>query len=255
MAVESSWLVGSITITAATLTINGDNQVVAAGSYYLRDATAGLSLITAVQAAIAAEVAGSTVVVCKDRKVRFDFNATPTTITFPASIRAALGLSSGVYGPVTTLTAESVSTLLWSPGWPETTIGSPVGVAGRKVHDRVMTASPTGQTFDVTTHWSSTLLSLSWTAVSQARGWTTGQLAGEFYDFFDRIIVAGKRWKLYSNVTEDDASSAAVTWPTALGPYVVPDPDYDWYQRFNPRSDSLGSNISITDALLVGEYT
>ena len=253
---ESSWLIGSITLSsAATLTIDGNDQDVAAGSYYLYDPTASLSLIKQVENAIAAVVAGSTVYIGRDRKVRIDFNGNSTTIDIPLAIRAALGFTQSSYAAATSRTAERVSTLLWSPGWPETPIGAPVGTAGRVVYDRVMTASPTGQTFTVTLHHSSTLVSWNWLAVRQDRAWTTSALPGEYVDFFDRIIVRGKRMKLYSNMSEDDASSTAVTWVSPLGPYIVPEPDWEWYRRFNPNSDSIGANISIEDALLTSEYT
>lgn len=255
MAVSSSWLVGSFNLAAnATVTVNATNKTVLAGDYYLRDATAGLSLIAALQTEIAAVVAGSTVYIGQDRKVRIDFNGNATTIAIASTLRAVLGFTQASYGPVTSVTAENVSPLLWSPGWPETTKGSPVGVTGHKVYDRIMTSSPTGLTFDVTLHHSTTMVEWSWFAVRQDRAWTTTGADGEYVVFFDEVIVAGYRFKLYSNVTEDDASSTAVTWPTALGPYVVPEPDYEWYQRFVPNSDSLGANISI-EAMLTSEYT
>ena len=43
----TSWLVGSATIAAQTITINGGPVVLPAGTYYLRDATSSRSLLAA----------------------------------------------------------------------------------------------------------------------------------------------------------------------------------------------------------------
>lgn len=253
MAIYSSWLVGSFQlVNDATITVNASDVVVSAGSYYLRDATDSLSLIKQVETAIASVVAGSTVYIGQDRKVRIDFDGNATNITIPSTLRAVLGFTQAGYGPVSLLVAERVSTLLWSPSWPETTEGSPVGVPGHKVYDRVMTSSPTGLTTNVTIHYSTTRVKLRWFAVPSDRAWTTDELPGEFNQFFNDIIVYGRNMKLYSQMLEDEASGAAVSWTAGLGPYVDPDPDFAWYKRFVSNSDSLGANIEI-DLQVTGE--
>lgn len=249
--ISTSHLSGSFQLASnATITVNGTDRTIPAGYYYLPD------LLSTVQTQIAAVIAGSTAKLLKNRKVKLDFNGTPATLVIPDSLAEELGFTSSPYGSAASRTAENVSRLWWSPGWPETTDLSPIGVAGRKVYDRVMTSSPTGLTFDVTVHHSQTLLDMRWFAVAQERVWTTDQSPGEFYRFFDEVIVPGYRFKLYSGLeaTEDESSTDEMVLPTALGPYVVPDPNFDWYQRFNPNSDSLGANIEIK-ALKTSEYS
>jgi hypothetical protein len=254
MTARTAWLVGSANLASiATLVVGGVNQNVAAGDYYLRDSDDDLSLIKQVENAIAVQVAGSTVTIQKDRKVHIDFNGNSTTLTIPAALQELLGFTGSPYAGATSRTAENVSSLLWSPGWPETPTGSPVGAPGRQVWDRVMTASPTGLSFDVTVLSSVTLISWAWYAVRQDRAWTASQAPGEFVVFFEDMIVAGRRFKFYSGIEEDDASTTEVTWTTTTGPYVVPEPDYDWYQRFRASSDSLGVNIEIK-AMKTSEY-
>lgn len=246
MAIYSTWAVASFALaSSATVTIGGTDRTIPAGSWYLRDEDSAQSLIDKLQTEIAAVVAGSTVRVLRNRKVHIDFNGSSPTLAIPSSLAEVLGFTSSPYAGATSRTAENVSRLLWSPGWPETASKSPSGNPGRKVYDRVMTASASGLSFDVTVHSSTTLLDLSWQAVRQERAWTSAEGPGEFVDFFDRVIVTGDRFRLYADVLEDDASSAEVTWTTARGPYVVPDPDYDWYRRFVATSDSLGANIEI----------
>lgn len=253
-AITTSWMMGSFYLAAnATIVVGGNNVVIPAGYYYGYDATTN-SLVTTIQTGIAAVYAGSTVAFLKNRKIKCDFNGNSVTLVIPTALQEVLGFTSSPYGAATSRTAENVSTLLWSAATPETTTYSPVGVAGRKVHDRVMKASPTGLSFKVTRHSSTTLADWNWFAVPQARGWTPSEAPGEYTVFFEGVIVPGLRMKLYSQMTEDDDSTDPVTWVDPLGPYTVPRPNYDWYVRFVNNTDSVGSNIEIK-AMLTSEYS
>jgi hypothetical protein len=245
----TSWLVGGFELNGdATIVMNdGDDEVVIpAGNYYLDDSEDAQSLVAALQEAIASVQAGTTVYVCGDRKVRIDFNGVIGSIAFPASLREVLGFTETSYeGSLSALAAEKISTLLWSPGQPETTSFSPIGVAGRRVFDRAFTASPTGLTTDTTVHHFTTMIDLAWFAVEPARAWTTAEEPGEYMRFFYGVIVPGRRFKHYSLMVEDGTTNA-VTWAsTVFGPYVVPNPDYDFYVRFDPRTDTCGANIEL----------
>lgn len=250
--ISSAWLIGSFTLaSSATITVNGNAHIVAAGTYYLRDATAGRSLLAAVQTAIAAEVGGTTVVIGKDRLVRVISGGGALTLAIPATLRDVLGLvASPTVG--TTVVATSISTLLWSPGWPETPNGHPVESDGYDVHDRVVKTSPSGLSTYVTTHHSQRLASWSWFAVRQSRCWSSTKAPGEYVRFFADVLVPGFRFNLYSEIGEDELSSTAVTWTTAYGPYIARELEYKWYSRFEPTTDQLGSNINL-DALLTAE--
>lgn len=250
--ISSSWIIGSFVLAAnATLTVNGNARTITAGTWYLRDATSTLSLITKVQTEIAAVVGGSTVVIGKDRKLRITSGGGALTLAVPSTLQAVLGLpASPTVG--TSIVADSVSTLLWSPGWPETPNGHPVESDGWDVYDRVMTASASGLTTNVTTHHSQRLASWSWFAVKQSRCWSSAKSPGEFVRFFADVLVPGYRFKLYSDMSEDESSSSAVTWTTAYGPYVARDLEFRWYSRFEPTTDQLGSNINL-DALKTAE--
>lgn len=247
MANTASWLIGSFTLAAnATVVVNGNNRTIDAGTYYLRDATSSLSLIAALQTEIAAVVGGSTVVIGQDRKLRIISGGGALTLTIPTSLQEVLGLPANP-AVGTTVTASNVSTLLWSPGWNGTTRDHPADVSGRLVYDRVHLSSATGLTQTVVTHSSQRLAEWSWFAVRQARVWTTDDgEPGEFMRFWTDVLIPGQRFKLYREVAEDDASATAVTWPSpALGPYVMREPDFEWYQRFDSRTDSLGANLNL----------
>jgi hypothetical protein len=240
-AINTTWLIGSFVLASnATIVINGNNAVISADTYYLRHATAGLSLIAAMQTVMQAHVASVSVFIGKDRKLRITA-AVNLTLTIPATLQAVTGLAaSPTVG--TTVSATNVSTLLWSPGWPETALGMPSGVTGRRIYDRRQTTSPSGLTTRTTTHHYQTLARWQWFQVRQARAWTTdaGE-PGEYHRFWLDVLNPGRRFQMYpgESLTEDDAVTTTQTWPTALGPYVARDLDSEWFKRSNAVMDDL----------------
>jgi hypothetical protein len=251
--ISSSWLVGSFVLASnATLVVNGNNRTVNAGTYYLRDATNSLSLIFEIQTEIAAEVPGSTVTIGKDRKLKITSGGAALTLGVPASLQEVLGLpASPTVG--TTIAASSVSTLLWSPGWPETPHDHPYGKDGVDIDDLVITSSPTGLTTYFTTHHTVTLAEWSWQHVKQSRAWMS-EVGGEYKVFFDDVLKVGRRFKLHSSMAEDEASSSDVTWVTALGPYVARELDFRWYKRAIANTDSNGAGWTLS-AMITAEIT
>jgi hypothetical protein len=240
-------------VSAATVTVNGEDYEIAAGTYYLRDATPALSLIAQLELAIQNEVAGASVFIGKDRLLKIGGDGNVLTLAIPSALQGPLGLV-GSPTPSAAISATSYSTLLWSAGWPERTNGHPVGTDGREQYDRVVTSSASGQTVRTVWHTKQTIASFSWSAVPAARAWTTAELPGEFKVFFDTVLADGFRWKLYSQVSEDAVVPTTVTWPTALGPYKAHVLPSDWYRRFDERSDSIGANIDL-EAIKTGEIS
>jgi hypothetical protein len=236
----TNWLVGYVTFTSSqTATINGNNVVIPAGTYPLRHATAALGLVGLLQTGFAAVVGGTTVVVCKDRKVRVISGAGALTLTFPAALQLALGMS-GAPTVGTTVAAVNVSNLLWSPGWRGRPLESPMGIVGRKVHDAVQTVSPTGETAYTTRHHTQVLQGWAWQFVVQARMWTSDDgLPGQFARFYTDVLSAGCRFAFYETVSEDDTSTTAVTWSTRLGLYRMRLLEGDeWYKRAVEQLDT-----------------
>lgn len=234
----TDWLIGEFELEAtATIVINGNNAVITAGSYYLSDATPSRSLLAVIQTALQAHVASATVVVRADRLVQISA-AVALTLTIPASLQAVLGLP-GSPSVGSTVTASSVSTHLWSPGWQGTSVGHPRSVDARPVYDRVQTSSPTGLTTRTTVHGYAQVSGQRWNHVARERVWTSGVLGqpGEFARFHSDVLVPGYRFKLYRGI--DEGASTAVTWTTAAGPYVARDLADDWWTRDIPTSDIM----------------
>jgi len=124
----SAWLIGSYRgLPEQTLTIEGAPQVIDAGSYYLYDATAGLSLLTQLGAALLDEVVGGSAVLLRNRKVRLS-GSNPFDLTWPVDgvLRGLLGFTGNLAGQAT-YTAPNISPLLWSPGRTETPTMAPLG--------------------------------------------------------------------------------------------------------------------------------
>lgn len=251
VAIEAAWLVGSATTSSsATIVVGGNNVVISAGTRYLEDASSSLSWIDTIETGIAGVYAGSTVRVLQSGLVKIDLNGNSATLTIPAALQQILGFTSSPYGAATTHTAEVSSTLLWRPGWPETTIGHPVGTEGYEVPNWEQTASASGQTVRTTEHGTAAKLTeLFFAQVQRARVWTTddGQ-PGEYRRWWREVLKPGYRWKLYSGITEDSASTSAVTWTTAQGPYKVRELDPKWWNRAIQQVDSH-TNITIKGTL------
>ena len=227
----SSWLVGSAALAAQSVTIDGTPEAIAAGTYYLYDATASLSLLSKMVAAMtAAGVAAAAGVVLLNRKVKLSSSGV-FTVTWPADgvLRDLLGFS-GNLAAASSYTASAISPLLWSPGKPESPQRSPLGVAGHRVYNTQIGVAEDGTTFSTTSGYR-TIQEYRWTYVHTSRVQTSAEAGGEFARFFSEVLIKA-RWKLYRAIAEDDTSTTAVTWPTAIGPYfMTPDsraPDWDF---------------------------
>jgi len=244
-AIETAWLVGEFVLASnATVTVNATPKVIAAGRYYLRDSTAARSLVDKLADIIDDVVPGSTVTICKDRLLRIVSGGGALTLAIPASLQAVTGLAaSPTVG--TTVTADAISTLLWSPGWPETPTGNPTHADGFDVSDRTLLVSPTGLTASAVIHAEQRHASWSWQAVAAARVWTASDAGGEFHRFRDDVLMPARRFKLYTAISEDAASATAVSWSTAKGPYIARELPDDWYRRTVENTDAVGADIEL----------
>jgi hypothetical protein len=252
-AVPSSWLVGTITLTSSeTIVVDGvNNAVIPAGTYYYYDATASLSLFDEILAAVTPHMTTPAIFVGQDRKLRVTAGAS-FTWTIPAALQGALGFGASIPS-TTSATATDVSELLWSPGWPATTIGHPADTTGWKRSERVHLGSASGLTQDTTIHGTAAVFTgLSWAFVLRERAWAEGSDTGEPGDykrFFDQVLDPGHRWKRYKVLAEDEASSSAVVWPVGFGPYKARDLDNEFWSRSIPTVDRF------TDIRLDGMVT
>lgn len=244
----SAWLIGSYRgLPEQTLTIEGAPQVIDAGSYYLYDATAALSLLTKVNAAMVAEVADGTAVLLRNRKVRLS-GSNPFGLTWPADgvLRNLLGFSGNLAGQAS-YTAPNISPLLWSPGRPETPTMAPLGSQGHTRMPVFTAVSPYDGSISVVTHGSGRVFNeFRFPYVANARYQTAAELGGEFCVWFANVCALGRNLKLHRLLDESDASTDPITGlgSAVLGPYVYsPVRDgLDW-----TFTRSAGGNFAWTD--------
>lgn len=228
--VDTAWLIGSVRdLERQVVEVNASLQQIAAGSYYLYSPTSSLSLIGSLEAAItAAGVAGASVVILENRKVRISAGAT-FSITWPADgvLQALLGYSGNLSGAAT-YTAPLISPLLWSPARPESPTKAPLGVLGHEQHQAFHSVSPFDGTRSVVVHGSRTHNRFIWQKVRTDRVQTDDELGGEYVKFWETVLSQGSLFYLWRHVQEDTAGSDPVVWTSSLGPYVVGDDDWDF---------------------------
>lgn len=257
----SSWLVGSIYLDAFTFEVNGVNKNVSAGYYYLRHATASLSLIDTLLTQVQTEAAGADWYVTEGRTVRLEPQAAQNVAIdwlSATNVRNLLGYTGNMASQDTPYDAANVSPLLWSPGYvaiPATVLGT----AGYVTNDLSIMVSADGTDALTDFHYSQVWQDLSWTHVDAARmrvddGSTGG---GTFHQFHEQCAKLGYSIRYYEQIDEADASTTAVTWDDTTanshGPFRLRRVDPRWYARVVSNAD-LYSPLDLS-LMQVSEYS
>lgn len=234
MSFQTAWLIGQNNSTASfDVTVNGGPVSVAAGAYYLDDASASRSLVQAFAAA-----SGLTVKVLESGKVRISDGA-PFTVTWGAGtgavLRGLLGFSADI--AATSETAPIQSPLLWSPTYKAQSF-TPPGVDAYPVPDTQVVASLTARTVEHVTNFTQERQEFSWDAVPIERVWplSAGLGVTAYRYFWSDVLQGGERFKMYE-VTEDPSSTTPATLGTAQGPYKMRNIEPKWYSRQIPNAD------------------
>ena len=258
----SAWFVGSITLPSQTISITTagpvtENVVIAAGSYYLRSATAARSILDLLLAAMNTHsvLSGATAVIRRDRRIVI--GATQSfTLTWPADnvLRDLLGYTGTLTPTATSFVATNRSPLLWSPGYLATpkTIE---GVDGYTVPHQSVLKSVDGTQVYCDHYGTETWQDLSWTHIMPERMRVADSADGgaTFHEFFEQCAMLRARFLYHQEIDELDTSTTTVTWDTARGPYVLRD-DFggDWYRR-NVAYAEVSSPLDLP-IHLVAEY-
>ena len=224
-AIYSAWFIGSVTIAAQTFTVNGVAVVVPAGTYYLSDPTAGLSLLAATAAAMVPQAAGATAVLLGSGKCRLtatgNFTVTWGTAT---TLRDLLGFT-GNLAAAATYTASLYSDLWWSPGKPALFALSPLGVTGQTRYILSQSTSAYTGKAESTSHGSRLYQRFTFSHVDSERvkaANTDAAAGGEYEAWFAQVAVRSTRFKVYHDAIENAASTSAYTYTSVHGPYVQP---------------------------------
>lgn len=239
---SSAWLIGYITLPQQTWTFDGAVATLAAGTYALRHSTSALSLIAAFDAANLAATpttVTSTTTILRNRRVHVVFSSA-AALTWGAGgalLEAALGFTANLPSQ-TTHDAAAPSPLLWSPGF----IATPKtirGVDGYTVPHQSVYKSDDGTQVYGAHYGDETWQDLGWSHIlpERMRVDDSQNGGGTFHEFWEQVGKLHRRFRYYEDIDEDDASSTAVTWTTARGPYVLREVDGDWYRRNVPNAE------------------
>ncbi len=262
--VTSSWLVGAITLPDAFALFDTEDVTLPGGTYYLRHPTAALSLVDVVNAAIDASLSAITctsLVVLQNRRVQINLSGAADLIWSGSGAdaelwAAALGFSGSDLTLAASYTASGISPLLFSAGYPAKP-KTQAGITGYTMLKQAYLKAADGRSTRRVGYGNETWQELAWPHVVPSRLQSTGTVlaqGGTFHQFFEQSLSLGLSMLHYEDMTEDAASTTAVTWSTPLGPYQLRDGfDGDWYAR-NVDNAEISSPLKLP-LLGVDEYT
>lgn len=246
---ESAFLVGSTRLEGATIEVNGNDVALTGGYYYLRHATASLSLIDHVQQQVQSEVGDAVFFLTEGLRVRQTTSpGNPVAIDWldATAWRDALGWTSNLASSAFPHQASSVSPLLWVPGWVATP-ATLLGTSGWVKTDATRHTSADGTRHLVTQYYEQVHQDLTWSAILAERlRVPDGQSGnGTFHTFYEAVLKRGYSVRHYQAQVETDGSTDAVTWDdsddNSFGPYVLREHDPQWYRRVVEYADLYGS--------------
>lgn len=217
--VRSTWLVGSVeALPLQAFTIDAVPSEITAGSYYLVADDTAVSLLAQLAAELtAAGLAGVSVVVLENRRVRISAGSTFSVTWGSATrLRDLLGFTGNLAG-LSSYTATYPSPLLWSGG--EVSRATRDGVAGYPFEDAEISVSADGARQITTHYYTHTLDDWAWNAVHLSRYWAADDTGGTWNRFRSEVVVPGNRFQCFEQVEEDTSSTDPVSLPTRLGTY------------------------------------
>ncbi|MBK6920566.1 MAG: hypothetical protein IPH07_24410 [Deltaproteobacteria bacterium] len=262
--VESSWLVGSITLPDATALFDSEDVVLPGGTYYLRHPTAALSLVDVVRTAIndsLSSITCTSLVVLENRRTQINLSTAADLIWatgFADSAEdwaAVLGFSTGDLTLAASYTSSGISPLLFSAGYPARP-KTQAGITGYTVLKQAFLKAADGSVTRRVGFGNETWQELDWGHIVPSRLQSTGSVlsqGGTFHQFFEQSLSLGLSMLHYEDMIEDAASTTAASWSTPLGPYQLRDGfDGNWYAR-NVANAEISSPLSLP-LLAVEEY-
>jgi hypothetical protein len=246
----SAWLIAayhdfpstSFTVNAAPT--GNEVKTVAAGDYYLYDATAGNALNEQVELQLEdhTDITTATVELLESGKIKITCDTT-FAITWGSGtlVRNLLGYTGDLSG-ATNYTATYVSPLFWSPAGTESPQLSVLGGTGAEESDIAYGLSPT--TYGIATeHNTRQINTFLWRNVASARFYSASEANGEFYTWWTYAKKLAN-FKLYRSIAEDTAGTGAASLGTPLGPYKL---DPRKLPRGNPFPFGRSSGFTLVD--------
>lgn len=240
----SSWLIGSRSISAATVSVTAnavvENLSFPAGTYYAWDNGSAYDACTALCTMLIShsEIAGATPVLRQDGTLRIT-TTTACSFTMPADLQQLIPFS---YSLAASANTASTSAFMWIPQrcavWPISRLGT-----DKEMRDTVVTASGTS-VVEATYNNSHYINRFEWRALLNDVVRSTSESNGEHYQFWRSVLAQMRRFKLWEGIIYDSGSTANVglTGVHEMGPYKMRPSDdifgYD-YNRSTPNVEML----------------
>lgn len=195
----------------------------AAGSYYLYDASAPLSLLAQVQASMtSAGVGAASAALLRTRRVRLSGNANFSITWDGTFLRDLLGFSQGNLSGTSSYVADSISPLIWSSGTKPAAVAAPLDCSGHKQALVNVAIAPYSGRMETASHGSREFNKFTWLNIPLARMRTAAALGGEWQTFFDQVCVNACPFKMYREVSEENSGTTVATFDhAALGPFHI----------------------------------
>lgn len=221
----ASWFVGSYSAwPSTTVTIDGTPYEItaASGGLYLYHTTAALNFMAQLKAHMDTELGGVNVVrLNASGKMYLSNSLGVFAITWTDTLaRDFAGFTQGNLSAASNYTADARSPYLFMPGRTESPTDHVLGVEGNLVWDALGGVARDGTT-SVRVLSSQRVSTLAFTFVDLARFWDSADEDRHFKGFWDNVLIRGRKFFHYRNISEDDASTSAVSWTTGLGPYSM----------------------------------
>lgn len=241
-------LVGSVELSAQSITVDGGGAVeVPAGSYYLRHATASLSLFDTLAATMASTgLVSASVTLLNTQRVRI--SALPNfSMTLSPRLQRLLGFDAPLGGGSNSYVANLPSPLLWAPGYLATP-GSRAGKAGYKVPHVTRHKSDDGSRQETQFFGEEVWQDLEWPFVPAELLSVPDDDddGGTLEGLYEETLKYGRPF-LWHESMQLNGSTSAVGWPGAFGPYQLrrdlgrP----NWYDRIQRNADDIGGGVSM----------
>ncbi len=245
---DTAILVGSVELANQSLLIDGNPEAIAAGSYYLRHATASISIFDALEAAMVnAGLAGVQVELQQNLLIRIQALAS-FELTLSARLQRLLGFS-GTLGPgFNSYEATLVSPLLWAPGYAATP-ASRAGKVGYKVPHVTRHKADDGSRQETQYFGEEVWQELEWPFVPADLLSVPDDTddGGSLEGLYEEVLKYNRPLQWYPDENLNPASSSLVSWGEAFGPYQLREDlgNPNWYDRMRANADDIGGGVGM----------
>ena len=226
----ADWCIGSsesvptqtIRVTHGATT---EDLTLTAGSYYLDNpGGTSLSLVDALSTTLNTHslISDANARLMQNRRVRITASVTFNIVFLDANVLQNMIGATGALATSDDHQLANVSNWLWSPGRCGRSRAR-AGTDGTYVYDTMVGQAGPGNVV-ATRHNRWRENEFTWRYVNNNRMWTTTEAGGEWFTFYDEVLSKFLRFKVYRQVTEDDASTSDVSLPSSLpssGAYIL----------------------------------